>query len=127
MEIVKGVTVIHPDAGGASSEAERGPVVFGPNQNADACVAWVGAMPAGDPGPPLHIHPDTDEAFYIADGELTFSLGNQEVVAPAGSFVFVPRGIVHTARNSGSGPMRGMLILSPGSADHITEAIEQPG
>ena len=83
-------------------------------------------MPAGDQGPPLHIHPHTDEAFYVADGELTFQLGDQEIVAPTGTFVFVPRGMVHTARNSGTGPMRRILVLSPGGAEHIVQLVEPP-
>lgn len=124
MEMVGGATVILPEAGGASAEAARGPVIFGPDAVGGAYVAWVGATPAGDDGPPLHVHPHTDEAFYIAEGEMTFVFGEREVTAPAGSFVFVPRGVVHTARNSGSGPMRGMLILSPGGAEHVYQPVE---
>ena len=126
MEAVNGATVILPDAGGATAEAARGPVVLGPGQTSEAYVVMVGAMPAGDPGPPLHLHPHTDEAFYIAEGEMTFQLGDQEVVAGAGAFVFVPRGMVHTARNSGPGPMRGLLLLSPGGAEHVFQPVETP-
>jgi quercetin dioxygenase-like cupin family protein len=126
MEAVNGATVILPDAGGAEAEAARGPVVLGPGQTDEAYVVMVGAMAAGDAGPPLHIHPYTDEAFYIAEGEMTFQLDDREVVAGAGAFVFVPRGMVHTARNSGPGPMRGLLILSPGGAEHIFQPVETP-
>ncbi len=126
METVNGATVILPEPGGAAAEAARGPAVLGPDQGNDAYVAWVGAMPAGDPGPPLHVHPLTDEGFYVADGELTLVFGDREVVAGAGSFVFVPRGVAHTARNSGPGPMRGLLLLSPGGAEHITQPVEGP-
>ncbi len=66
----------------------------------------------------------TDEGFYIADGEMTFQLGDRQVVARAGTFVFVPRGVVHTARNTGDRPMRGLLILSPGEAEHILQPVE---
>ena len=72
----------------------------------------------------MHIHPYTDEAFYIAEGELTFLLGDQEVVTGPGAFVFVPRGVVHTAWNSGPGPMRGLLLLSPGGAEHLVQPVE---
>ena len=125
MEAVNGATVILPDAGGADAEAVRGPVVLGPGQTSEAYVVMVGAMPAGDPGPPLHLHPYTDEGFYIAEGEMTFQLGDREVVAGAGAFVFVPRGMVHTAWNSGPGPMRGLLLLSPGGAEHIVQPVER--
>src|SRR3712207_2017017 len=123
IEAVNGATVILADPGGAAAEAARGLVVFGPTETGEAYVVMLGAMQAGDPGPPLHIHPHTDEGFYIAEGELTFQLGDREVVAGAGAFVFVPRGVVHTARNSGSGPMRGLLLLSPGSAEHILQPV----
>ena len=126
MEAVNGATVILPDVGGAAAEAARGPVVLGPEQTGEAYVVMIGAMPAGDPGPPLHLHPHTDEAFYIAEGEMTFQLEDRVVVAGAGTFVFVPRGMVHTARNSGSGPMRGLLLLSPGEAEHILQPVETP-
>jgi len=49
METINGVTVMYPDAGGAIGEAERGPVVFGPNQNANADVADA----AGGPRTPM--------------------------------------------------------------------------
>ena len=123
MKTINGATVILPEVGGAAAEATRGPVIVGPSQTQAAYVVMVGAMPAGDAGPPLHIHPHTDEGFYIAEGEMTFQLGDQEVVAGAGAFVFVPRGMVHTAWNSGSGPMRGLLLLSPGDAEHIVQPV----
>jgi mannose-6-phosphate isomerase-like protein (cupin superfamily) len=107
MEAVNGATVILPDAGGAEAQDARGSVVRGPGQTGEAYVVIVGAMPAGDAGPPLHIYPHTDEAFYIAEGEMTFQLGDREVVGGTGAFVFVPRGMIHTARNSGPRPMPG--------------------
>ena len=39
----------------------------------------VGTFPPGEPAPPLHVHPHTDEAFYVAEGEVTFRLGDQAV------------------------------------------------
>ncbi len=126
METVGDATVIPPDPGGAGGEAAPGAVVFGPDQTGGAYVAWVGAMPAGAEGPSLHIHPHTDEGFYVAEGELTFTFGDREVAAGPGAFVFVPRGVVHTARNSGSGPMQGLLILSPGGAEHVTQPVDRP-
>ena len=38
--------------------------------------------------------------------------------------IFPGRGIVHTAGNSGRGPMRGIIIVSPGGAEHIFEPAE---
>lgn len=60
----------------------------------------VGRAPAGE-GPPTHIHPHTDEGFYIGDGEMTFVFGDREVVAgPDRSFLFpAVSSTPHTSRN----------------------------
>lgn len=46
--------------------------------------------------PPLHIHHQEDETFYVLDGELTLFAGADRIDAGAGDFVFVPSGITHT-------------------------------
>lgn len=126
MEKINGATVVLGHPAGAAAEVERGLVVLSPDTTGGAFLAMIGAVPENDPAPPLHHHPYTDEAFYIAEGELTFQLGDRELVAGAGSFVFVPRGVVHTARISGAGPLRGILIISPGGAEHIVQPVEVP-
>ena len=68
--------------------------------------------------PPLHLHPDTDEAFYVAEGDVTFLLGDREVAVTTGGLVFVPRGTAHTVWNSGLVPVRGLIVISPGDAEH---------
>lgn len=83
-----------------------------------AYVVEVLAVPAGDPAPPLHLHPNTDEAFYVAEGEATFLLDDRQLSLTSGGFVFVPRGAPHTVWNSGDGLARGLLIISPGDAVH---------
>jgi quercetin dioxygenase-like cupin family protein len=46
--------------------------------------------------PPLHIHHQEDETFYVLDGELTVFAGDETIDATAGDFVFVPSGVTHT-------------------------------
>ena len=53
--------------------------------------------PAGF-GPPLHIHHDAAEAFYVLEGEYIIFLDSREVRCPAGSFVFIPAGVPHGFR-----------------------------
>jgi quercetin dioxygenase-like cupin family protein len=57
-------------------------------------VFEVGTPPGGG-GPLPHIQHDHDECFYILQGTFTFLLGEQEMQAPAGSVVWVPRGTRH--------------------------------
>jgi quercetin dioxygenase-like cupin family protein len=87
-------------------------------------VALVGVFPPGEPGPPPHTHPTTDEAFYLASGEATFLLGDRELTMKSGSLVFVPRGVVHTVWNSGSDPVHGVILISPGDREHIVVPVE---
>jgi quercetin dioxygenase-like cupin family protein len=44
---------------------------------------------------PLHIHRDTDETFYVIEGELTLFVGDERIDARAGDFVLAPRGVPH--------------------------------
>ena len=46
-------------------------------------------------GPPLHVHDREDECFYVLDGDLSVRCGGDSFDAPAGSFVFLPRGRPH--------------------------------
>ena len=72
-------------------------------------------------GPPPHIHHDDDEAFYLLEGELTVRVGDREDVVSARSFVFLPRGIVHTFENTGSAPARFLVIASPSGFEHYLD------
>jgi quercetin dioxygenase-like cupin family protein len=72
------------------------------------------AVPAGSAGPPPHIHPGEEEAFYVLEGELTVLLDERELVAPAGAFLLVPRGTVHTFSNRTQREARLLVIISPG-------------
>ncbi|MGH9247303.1 MAG: quercetin 2,3-dioxygenase [Acidimicrobiales bacterium] len=47
---------------------------------------------------PWHLHEREDEAWYVLEGDYTFFVGDQELRATAGSFVFLPRGVPHTLR-----------------------------
>jgi mannose-6-phosphate isomerase-like protein (cupin superfamily) len=45
---------------------------------------------------PLHIHHDTDETWYVIEGELTVFVGNERFEVGAGGFVLGPKGVPHT-------------------------------
>lgn len=47
-------------------------------------------------GPPLHVHRDAAESFYVLEGEYLMHLDGRDFACPAGSFIFVPRGLPHT-------------------------------
>ncbi len=76
-------------------------------------------------GPPLHIHHDAAEAFYVLEGEYSIFLDGQSFSCPAGSFIFIPAGLVHGFR-VGDGPSRKLNLYTPagmvGYFDELAEA-----
>ena len=47
-------------------------------------------------GPPLHLHHNEDETFYVLEGEVTVQVGDERIDLNAGDYLFGPRGIAHT-------------------------------
>ena len=74
-------------------------------------------------GPPRHRHSREDEGFYVLEGQYEFKLGDQVIVASAGSFLFAPRGIPHTYKNVGTTPSRHVTIISPGGLEKMFEEL----
>ena len=64
-----------------------------------------------------HVHADEDDAFYILEGELTFVVDDEEVVAGPGTFVLVPPGLMHTFANEGDALVRMVNIHAPAGFD----------
>jgi quercetin dioxygenase-like cupin family protein len=82
-------------------------------EDSDGAVGIVeSTMPAGAAGPPLHAHA-FEEAFYVLDGELTFQLRDERIVAQRGELVFAPRDVPHTVANPASRPARYLLVITP--------------
>jgi quercetin dioxygenase-like cupin family protein len=61
----------------------------------------------------LHIHRNTDEAFYVVKGALRFQLGEDKIEAPTGTFLFIPRGVDHAFTNPTTEPATYIVIISP--------------
>ncbi len=64
-----------------------------------------------------HVHGEEDDAFYILEGELTFTFGDDVAPAPPGTFVLVPPGVAHGFRNDGDTPVRMLNIHAPAGFD----------
>lgn len=74
------------------------------------------ATAAPGEGPPLHVHRDQDETIYVLDGRYRVRLGDRDLDAPAGAFVFIPRGTPHTWQNAGADVARFVVTLAPADA-----------
>jgi mannose-6-phosphate isomerase-like protein (cupin superfamily) len=47
-------------------------------------------------GPPLHVHRDAAEAFYVLEGSYLMHIEERQELCPPGSFVYVPANVAHT-------------------------------
>jgi len=85
--------------------------------------------PAGF-GPPLHIHHDAAEAFYVLEGEYIIFLDGREASCPAGSFIFIPAGMPHGFR-VGRMASRKLNLYAPaamiGYFDEVADAAKAGG
>src|SRR6267142_4988467 len=63
-------------------------------------------------GPPMHIHHDCAEAFYVLEGEYLIFIEGAEKRCPAGSFIFIPSGVRHGFR-VGDKPSRKLNLYAP--------------
>ena len=47
-------------------------------------------------GPPLHVHPNQDEIFFVQAGNYLFQVGEEKHQLSAGDLIFLPRNVPHT-------------------------------
>jgi len=66
-------------------------------------------LPVGA-APPLHVHDDLDDTWYILEGEMVVRCGGEELVVGAGHWVSMPRGVPHTFRVVGDCEARILLV-----------------
>jgi mannose-6-phosphate isomerase-like protein (cupin superfamily) len=74
---------------------------------------------AAQPGPPLHLHPSTDELFLVEDGVLLLYADAALHRLGAGDAAFVSRGTVHTFASSPDGPVRFWTVHTPGGFENM--------
>jgi mannose-6-phosphate isomerase-like protein (cupin superfamily) len=74
-------------------------------------VIFVDAPPGG--GPSLHKHP-YEEVFITLEGQATFVVNDEEIVAKAGDILIAPPDAPHEFTSSGPGSLRQINIhVSP--------------
>ena len=82
-------------------------------------------------GPPPHYHLHEEEWFFPLEGEVAFFLNGEWRAVAVGTAVFVPRGTVHTFRNSGSEPLKMLVQTTPAGFEtffeHCAGEFAKPG
>jgi quercetin dioxygenase-like cupin family protein len=80
----------------------------------EIAILWYRLAP-GEVGPEPHVHHRHTDAFYVLDGEMTFTLGPdlEQVTAAAGTLVAAPPNLVHTFANESDGDARFLNLHAP--------------
>lgn len=71
------------------------------------CLVGVGG------GPPPHRHLAEDELFYVFEGSVTFTMGDETRVVGPGESAFVPKGTKHSYVNESDTDARMITVYAP--------------
>ena len=80
-------------------------------------------VPAGHM-PPLHVHHNEDEGFYVLAGRVSLYLPGRRIDAQPGDFVLAPRGVPHAYR-VGDAPARWLVTSTPSGFERFVAAVGQ--
>lgn len=79
---------------------------------------WEVLVPPGG-GPPPHIHSREEEGFYVLEGEITFTVNGEKVVATAGTFANMPVGTPHSFKNESTKPAKMLISVAPAGLEQM--------
>ena len=75
-------------------------------------------LPPGWELPP-HRHRHEAETMHVLEGEMAVTVNGRESLVRAGETVQVPAGALHCGRNAGAGPLRRVVLFSPGGMERF--------
>jgi quercetin dioxygenase-like cupin family protein len=99
--------------------------ILASGEDAGGAYALVHAEVPPGGGPPPHVHRREDEAFYILEGELTVQADGRDITATAGAWITLPRGSLHTFRNSGTATARMLIVVTPSGLERYFAEVGQ--
>jgi quercetin dioxygenase-like cupin family protein len=79
---------------------------------------WEALVPPGG-GPPPHVHSREEEGFYVLEGEITFTVNGEPVVATAGMFANMPVGTPHSFKNDSDKPAKMLISVAPAGLEQM--------
>jgi quercetin dioxygenase-like cupin family protein len=82
-------------------------------------------LPHGD-SPPLHVHRNEDEIFYLLEGEVALSLDGKQLHGKAGDTFLAPKGIPHTYRVLSAGGAHLLTITTGEDFERFVRALGRP-
>ena len=92
----------------------------------DGKYATVDALVPPGGGPPPHIHTREEESFLVLEGEITFLLGEERILAGAGTFLNMPVGSLHCFKNESSTVARMLTSVAPAGLEQMFLEVGHP-
>jgi quercetin dioxygenase-like cupin family protein len=118
--------VLRPGEGRTIALGNFGMVIKASAEDTGGAFSLLEAAEPPGFGPPMHIHHDAGEAFYVLEGEYIVFVEGRQHPCPAGSFIFIPAGIEHGFRVGGASS-RKLNLYTPaamvGYFDELSAAI----
>ncbi len=79
---------------------------------------WEAIVPPGG-GPPPHVHSREEEGFYVLEGEITFTVNGERIVATEGMFANMPVGTPHSFKNESERPAKMLISVAPAGLEKM--------
>lgn len=93
----------------------RGFEIVLPNSATDGMFAVVEAeFPPGMAGPPVHLHPASDETYYVLSGTLLMYVDGEVIEIAKGGLAHISRGTPHTYSTTTKSGARWLTLHNPG-------------
>src|ERR1700758_1674636 len=92
----------------------------------DSIMLFEETAPAGTETT-FHLHRVSDEVAYVLSGEITFKIGDEVTVGGPGTCAFLPRGVPHAWKNTGTETARVLFLYTPaGAGGFFEEQLARP-
>jgi len=101
MRVGDGAVVLLPGHGRRIDVGLFGVTVYADGDTSDGSFSLIETdEPDAGIGPPLHIHRDCAEAFFVLAGAYRMFVDDRTFECAVGSFIYIPRGVRHTFVNT---------------------------
>jgi len=107
---------------GVGREGRALEVLLSTEQSGGATSVLECFVAAGSSGPPVHVHPESDETFLVLAGTLLVYLDGVVTEVGEGGLMHVTRGVEHTFATDPSHDARFLTIHTPGGFERFHAA-----
>ncbi|MGI9435676.1 MAG: cupin domain-containing protein [Geminicoccaceae bacterium] len=107
------VRVVRPKEGDVTYGAGDAYRQLAYGSHTDNCYYLMEATVPPGGGPPRHMQTREEEGFYVLEGEVEFEADGETIVAPAGTFLNVPKDVPHRFENKSGTDARMLILFAP--------------